>query len=97
MIGVTAARAHMSHHGARQKAAHPRVAINVVVPNHSPPDLVRLCDHGPVRHHHPLTVDAHTIVAVVGFPVDIRDEVSIRIRAALPKVAGQAFESSLQW
>jgi hypothetical protein len=83
-------------HAARHEAAHFRVAIDVMFPHDRPADLVRLGDDCAIRHVHPLVIDPHAKVPMIGFPIRIGNRIAVRIGAALPKLAVQAFELGLQ-
>src|SRR5262249_38170793 len=67
----------------RHKAANLGVAVTVVIgPHNGRAETVGLGYNGVVRHDEPLSIDAHTIVSILGIPIDILHTEAVGKRTA---------------
>jgi hypothetical protein len=72
------------------------MAINVVRPNHRPAGPVRSIHYSFARDVHPLAINPHTIMSVLGFPVGVVNTLSITAIATWSLATMQAFIPSIQ-
>src|SRR5215472_3747918 len=82
---------------ARHKAANLGVAVTVVIgPHNGRAETVGLGYNGVVRHDEPLSIDAHTIVPILGIPIDILHTEAVGKRTAQALSAREAVEPRLK-
>src|SRR5215216_3434640 len=65
-------------------------------PDHRPAGAVWLGDHGIIRYVDPFAFEAHAVVAVPGFPIDVGDGRTIGVGAARSLSASEAVEPWLE-
>ena len=79
------------------EAANLRCAIAVLVrPDYRWPKTVGLGYNGVVRHDEPLSIDSHTVVPILGFPVDILHTDAVGKGAAQALFAREKVEPRLE-
>ena len=83
--------------GTRDEAANLGVAVAVVVgPHNGLAETVGLGYNGGVRHDEPLSIDSHTIVPLLGVPVDILHTEAVGKRTAQALSARETVEPRLE-
>src|SRR6516165_5550718 len=86
-----------SRASARHEAANVCVAVAVVKgPHNGRAETVGLGHNGGVRHDDPLSIDSHTIVPVLGVPVDVLHSGAVGKRAAQASSARETVEPRLE-
>src|SRR5215469_813832 len=79
------------------EAANLCVAVAVVIgPHNRRAETVGLGYNGVVRHDEPLSIDAHTIVPILGIPVDILHTEAVGKRTAQALSARETVEPGLE-
>jgi hypothetical protein len=85
-----------SAHASRHKATRLWMTIQVVRPNHRVAGAIRPIYDSFIRHIHPLAVDAHAIVTILGVPIGIVYALRITAVAARSLATVQALIPTVQ-
>ena len=83
--------------GPRHETANLCVAVAVIIgPHNGRAEAVGLGYNGGIRHDEPLSIDAHTIVPILGVPVDVLHAEAVGKRTAQALSAGETVEPWLE-
>src|SRR5581483_2706874 len=85
-----------SGHAAGHEAADRNSHVAAYRPYHGPSCTVGFGNDGVVRDIDPLVVEAHAVVAVMGFPIDVLDRSAVGIRAAGALAGSELVEPAFQ-